>query len=343
MPHPHADGEGRRLRIDLAPVHLARLQLHDAKRAGDRTEVRRRFHQVRRLADGIAVAAEHVCAGDGVKREGGEVQAVAATRIGRRADVGVVARHPLFGRGVFLDDRRLIIKKMCGGIGLIARKVEQGVRAQFVFCRQRGVGQMHLLETGVATAPERAAPRRVHGVDAAVLVLQPVLESGAGAIAVVGEGAGFVVDLPAPDARVVAVVLRHGRDQSRHEGLVLRIGQRYFGANAVLVALTMLVYPIDLRVVFVHPGRRRCRGRTQNDAQSGLVGQVDGLIEPREIETPFLRLKVGPAEFGHVRKVEAELGHAIEVPLPLLAGPLLGVIENAKAHRLALVQQGRAL
>ncbi len=109
------------------------------------------------------------------------------------------------------------------------------------------------------------------------------------------------------------------------------------------MALAALIHPIHFRVAIAHPAWRGRRGGAENDAQPGLVGQVDGVIEPFEIEVAFLRLQVGPAEFGHVGEVEAEPGHAVEVALPLAARPLLRVIEHAKAHRFALVQQRRAL
>ncbi len=114
---------------------------------------------------------------------------------------------------------------MCRGVRLKAGEIKLRMRAQLVFGSERGIGQAHFLETGVAAAPERATPDRIHGIDAAVFFAQPALERFAGAVAVIEEGARFIVHLPAPDTAVVAVTLGHGGHQPRHEGFVFRIGQ----------------------------------------------------------------------------------------------------------------------
>jgi len=114
-------------------------------------------------------------------------------------------------------------------------------------------------------------------------------------------------------------------------------------STLVLVALAAFVDAIDLGIPIAHPARRRGRWGAENDAQPRLASERDRLVEPGEGEAPFLGLEVGPAEFGVVREVEAERRHGVDVALPLRAGPLLGVVEDADRHGLALAEHHRTL
>ena len=70
-----------------------------------------------------------------------------------------------------------------------------------------------------------------------------------------------------------------------------------------------------------------------------LRGQVEGPVEPGEIERPVGGLEEGPGELPEMGELEAERGHLRKVALPLGLGPMLGIIIDADLHQVGLGEE----
>ena len=64
---------------------------------------------------------------------------------------------------------------------------------------------------------------------------------------------------------------------------------------------------------------------------------VDGFVEPGEVEAALFGLHVDPGEFGQADDIEAGLAHELCVGLPASLGPVFRVVVNADVHEMLLL------
>ena len=78
------------------------------------------------------------------------------------------------------------------------------------------------------------------------------------------------------------------------------------------------------------PARRRGGGRTEDRLDPVPAEPGNGAIEKIEIELALIRLPDVPCELAHADDVEAGLGHARAVPIPIAFIHMFGVVRHAE-------------
>lgn len=162
------------------------------------------------------------------------------------------------------------------------------------------------------------------------MILQPIAERGQRIPVIIFKGKSrFIAELPSGHRRVGSVVLSHGGDQSSRslfhgggfdgETLAPAIGER-----------PLLIGTHHLRMLFVEPGRDACRRDPENDRETVLCGQPDGIVHPREIKVSLARFKIGPRKLTHAHHIEPKVVHFFEILVPAGFRPLLRIIRGAE-------------
>ncbi len=190
----------------------------------------------------------------------------------------------------------------------------------------------NLIEIGVIGGPKLIAPGAVEGLNVAVLVAQPTPESGMGGVGLIERIAVFVVDLPADDRRMISETIGHGLHDAPR-GLV------EFGAERVVMPPSAeapddaaFIQRQGLRKRLAEPDRRRGRRGAEDHLQLALLGQVQTISQPVKAKFAGSGLEVEPRELGHVNDLKPHRGDVVEIPLPLLARPLLGIVIGSDFH-----------
>ena len=178
-------------------------------------------------------------------------------------------------------------------------------------------------------APEVRAPGAVQFVQIAVLFLEPLLEIGAALVAAAIGAADFIVDLPADDDGVFGIVLGLGADDAFGEPAKVLVGIAIVPPAAPHGPQAVAFISKRFGIFFREPGRHDRRGRADDHFDIVFLGQLQPAIEPVELVLPFLRLEQHPGKLGHADDVEARLLHHLEIGLPALLRPMLGIVVGA--------------
>ena len=204
--------------------------------------------------------------------------------------------------------------------------------------RRRQPRREHLLQVGVPLRPERGAPRVVERVEPAVALVQPAPERGRAPVAVARQVvAGVLVgDVPHRQGRVVGVAARHLAGQPHGPGGEDRRvrAPRLPAAGPAGAALD-----VDRQHLGVRVGEPRWRGRGgggEVDGDAVLVQQVHRVVEPAELEDAVGGLDPAPGEDAEGDERDPGAGHEVDVLVPHLPGPLLGVVVAAVADAAAV-------
>src|SRR5205085_11335712 len=126
------------------------------------------------------------------------------------------------------------------------------------------VGNAHLLKAIVLQTPKRRAPLDVQRLNRSVARLQPVAERCLRRRAVIRLCYRLVVELPAPDCRMLAVAPRHLCDDALAQSQIGRICERVVAARAVFALPTVYADEKSLRILLAHPCRRARRRRAED-------------------------------------------------------------------------------
>ena len=100
-------------------------------------------------------------------------------------------------------------------------------------------------------------------------------------------GAGFVIDLPADDCRIVFVVLDQVGNDARGVEAELRIVGVHVLAHAVADRSPAQRAGENLRMALGHPGWHGVSGRAHDDLDPGLVHGFDHMVHPGVLEVPI--------------------------------------------------------
>ena len=328
-PQPQLAGLRRRLDHARVPAAGAGLLLHDA-------EARRDAARPDEVVRGLAVAQRF-------RRELRRVEAERKVRVAVvRHEVEVLARQAvvvehaenavrrdeLLRPPVFFQDLRLQADVADRRLGDEPALLEHHVRIRGI--RQRVAREVDLVPARVRLVPEHRAHRAVQVLERAVFFAQVRAERRVVAFGVVARrlAVHLVVDLPADDRRVRAVVLRdvlgHAADKAEVRGrrhvVVL--------AHAVPHRMAVDVAVQNLRVLLGHPRGRRRRRRAENDPHPAFRGEVEKCIPEAVVEAALLRLKEIPRELGHADHADAVFPHAAQIVAPEAFVPVLGVIAH---------------
>ena len=179
-------------------------------------------------------------------------------------------------------------------------------------------------------APEGAVPGPIQRVQCAVALFEPALES-LFAIRVVApeRKTRLVVELPADDAGIPAVVRGQSRGDARARLQVIRAVRAVSFSPAVSVR-ARLIAAQNVRMLLIQPRRNRCRRGRENHVDSVMPRDVDRTVHPREIELSRGRFEECPREFPHADRVETQLAHLPEVDFPFRRLPPFGVVGCAQ-------------
>src|SRR5206468_7272020 len=88
----------------------------------------------------------------------------------------------------------------------------------------------------------------------------------------------------------------------------------------------------NFRMLLDKPNWRRGGRRAENDLQLALPRHLDAIMQPVELDLSRPRLHREPRELPHVHDLQPHRRDVIEVALPLLARPLLGIVIDADFH-----------
>ncbi len=264
-------------------------------------------------------------------------------RIHRGEQVHEVARDPLAIPAIPPQSPGLkpqIIRRLVRKPPLrIEQRVLVHLRDQF-----RLVRDADLIEILIHLRPKRRAPIAIQVVDGAVFVLQPRAKFALANVAVtrlLAVMAEFIVELPAPHARVVAVTATEFVHDFPH---VLAVG---IDTPARLLARAVQHPPArgidhqNLRMLFAEPHRRRGTRRAEHHLQALVGAQLDIAVKPGKIEMALLRFHESPREFAHVDKFQVQFLDVADVARPLVRRPRLGIIINPDAHQVRLRKKRR--
>ena len=203
-----------RSRIDIAPIHLAGLKLHEPLRSVDAAlEIVDEAH-LRAVAQPEPERAGLQVSVHRVKRPGDDIQILSGQRrIDDVMGVHEVGCDPLL-LGVFAEQSGLETNVIGGFLREPALKIQErvGVHLRHYLVL---VGNANLIVILVQLRPEGIAPVAVEIIDGAIFLSQPGTEFQLAVVAitiVLAVMAQLIVDLPAPDGRIVAEALPQLRD-----------------------------------------------------------------------------------------------------------------------------------
>ena len=199
---------------------------------------------------------------------------------------------------------------------------------------EHGARAVDLAPVGIGLAPEYGAPRLVERVEGAVFVLHKRAERRMVRLGVklVGLAVELIVDLPAHDSAVLAVVPRQLLDDPGRETAVYRRIVVILPPGAVPEKRAVPEGVEHLGVLFRQPGRgRRCRG-TEDDLHLLLLAEIEEFVEEVKVKVALARLEDCPGKFRHAHGGDPSLLHAAQILAPQGFRPVLGVIAHAQGH-----------
>ena len=236
---------------------------------------------------------------------------------------GEVLRDELVGAAVFADERGLPGEEVGDAHLLPARPLE------LVSGADGAVAGGHVLPAVDVLAPVVEAPGFVEGVGGAELLLEVIDEADEDVVVGGVVGVGFVVDLPADDGGVVAVVLDHVADEALGVVAIDGAVDVHVLAHAVEGFGAAKRAGEDFGMRVVQPGGDGVGGRAHDDLDAGLAHGIDDAVHPGVFEVAVFRLPEAPGGFAHAHDGEAGLLHQGDVFVEALVGVVFAVVGGA--------------
>ncbi len=193
-----------------------------------------------------------------------------------------------------------------------------------------GSGSVDFLPAVKGLAPEIRPPLFVEGLQRAVLLLQPLPESGLAQLAAAFAPI-FVGEMPQNHPRVFGKALGQNRIDCPHLLPVDRGGVAVVVPPARELPLASGGYPADLRVLFAHPAGLGARRGGQHGVDAVFVKGLDDLLQPVQLVHPLLGLQLGPGENAQGDAVDVGLFHQGDILFQNIRAvqPLVGVVVAA--------------
>ena len=240
--------------------------------------------------------------------------------------------HHIAARRQFADD--IDLRAVERG-DLIRRKPPECQPVRGIGFGNRQIGQIDLVETAIFHAPEHIAPCSVQRINRSVAIGQPNAECQPRRIGIADHSivaAIFVVGLPHHHRRMIAVSLRIGASDTRRLFAVAAMAEAIVPARSEAALAALLVRRHHIGHLVDQPfGRGRGR-RAQDHAQTGIMQNIDSLIEPAPVETARLRLYPAPCKFADPYAGDSGLGHMAGVSGPVRLRPVFRIVTNPKPH-----------
>ncbi len=151
--------------------------------------------------------------------------------------------------------------------------------------------------------------------------------------------AQLVVELPAPDAGVVAITLAEFfHDFADVFAIDVRTPTRLL-SGAMPHRPPGGVHHENLRMFLREPDRRGGARRAENHFQALSGAEFDVAVQPGEIKLAFLRFHERPGELAHVDEFQVHFFDVGDVARPFVRRPRFRVIINADPHEIGLGKQ----